>query len=200
MSYLLKPQNWNYGPTEEAKRNSIDSQRYYMYNLAIYAPRLAPLFNVIIEKIESNAADNIYKGWKAIAHEWANFINACCTAPSWDNADTMPYAQERDNWIGQMTLQDFAIHHRALMISSVMMDGADFEEALIDWEWMWQEHPEDNKIMDGGYVFQKPNNLRHRGKSVDIKIDDNLFRGCETTVAEFKAVPVIMTSWGNLDN
>ena len=200
MSYLIKPQNWNYSPTSQAKDNSVNSQRYYMYILAIHIPKLAPLFNIIIDKIESNADKNEFKGWKSIAHEWANFINACCTAPSWDNADTMPYAQERDNWISQMTLQDFAIHHRALMISSVMMDGANFEEALNDWEWMWQEHPQDNKIMDGGYVFQQPNNLRHRGKSIDIKIDDNLFRGCETTVAEFKAVPILMTSLSNLDN
>ena len=71
--------NWNYSPQKEAKKNSIDSQRYYLFTLSQYMPHLAPLFGLVIDKLEQNAANNRFKGWKAMAHEWALFINACCT-------------------------------------------------------------------------------------------------------------------------
>ena len=189
--------NWNYSPQKEAKKNSTDSQRYYLFTLAQYMPHLTPLFGLVIDKLEQNAAHNRFKGWKAMAHEWALFINACCTP---EDSDCHSYQKEREAWIGAMNMWEFAIHHRALMLSSLMMDGADFDSARKDWTWLWSKHPEVNRFFDFGISYTKPELLCDEEEGAYLSIDDQLFVDCADSLSQLIPGPVVVENRSDWEN
>ena len=173
--------NWNYSPQKEAKENSTNSQRYYLFTLMQYMPHLAPMFGLVLNKLEQNAANNRFKGWKSMAHEWSLFINACCTP---EDFDCHSYQKEREAWIGAMTVWDFAIHHRALMFSSLMMDGVNFDTACKDWAWLWENHPEENRFFEFGINYKQPNLLFDEEKESHLSIDDQQFVDCNSSLSQ----------------
>ena len=133
---------------------------------------------MVIDKLEQNAAKNRFKGWKSKAYEWSLFINACCTP---EDSDCPSYQKEREAWIDAMNMWEFAIHHRALMISSSMMDGSDFEAAHKDWMWLWEKYPVKNQIFGCGIIYKQPNLLFDDNDNSYLSIDDQLFVGCDAS-------------------
>jgi len=193
MDHYLSSDNWGYTPTKEAKAKCIESQRFYLYTIAAWMPHHAEAFNDIISLMERNAKTNKYTGWKALAREWARFINACCTPPNVeDKMSHLDYGKERLRWIDNMTLAESAIHHRAIQICAVMMDGASYDEALEDWAWMWKNHPDDNRDWHGDYEFRRPDLLVNMASpSEQYQFNDYYFTTCNTSVEQFKLMPRI---------
>lgn len=151
--WLLKATPWNKCDHPETPYRVIVSQRYYLWMIEEYYPHCLETFQQCIWAMESNAQNNKYKGWRSLAYEWMEFLNALT-----HESKSMKYYKLAKMWIDSLDHEAFALHFRATLICCDMMDNVSFNEALKMWEDLHQSD-EDFQEMHGGYIFTKPHIL-----------------------------------------
>jgi hypothetical protein len=109
----------------------------------------------LIEKKMSREAKKSSKqeGWKAVAIEWMRFINCLCYPEKGGK-----YRNEADTFVEDWPCAAKPLLHRALVMSSTMVEGFDAMES--SWcfdEWLREKkenrkYPGGYKLFDGGVV------------------------------------------------
>lgn len=140
----LEDKHWNVQPEKLAAYYTAVSQRYFQETLLEHFPSAAEYFEVVVKMMEIESTDNGYTGWKALAHQWVEFLNAL----TFHNHKNFYYHSEANTFISELEPSEFPIYHRTLSICSSMMDHMSFAEALKMWKDLRNEIPDTMKVFE----------------------------------------------------
>lgn len=154
----LQEKHWNVQPEKKAAFYTAVSQLYFQEMLMEHFPSAGEFFDAVKTMIEVESIYNGYTGWKSLAYQWVEFLNAL----TFHNNKSFHYHLEANIFIADLEPEEFPMYHRTLSISSAMMDHMSFTEALKLWKELRIEIPESMKVFkfrEHHYEWSTPTKL-----------------------------------------
>ena len=194
----LTSKYWNIKPENESAFYTFQSQRYFLSMITEHVPEARRAFMTAIRVMELIPSKSKFTGWKALANEWAHFLNAMI----YHDDKRFFYHMEANAIIKNTEAQNFGVLHRALNIAANQMDHMSFREALELWKTLCKEQPKDFRYFIteyGEWEWDTPNQLvDSEDGTLVAEVDDSYWLSMESNPSRdfipMMSVPLLNSS------